>query len=290
MQTENKLSLDIKHYIDSDYSAESNFRYKYYLVIAQNQMISVLADEQINRIVSVKTYSNKLISFLDMSYNDLKEFTEITDDFLPAYKSKTAIIANDSGILVPDSLNNINELEAYYKINKNTFENSQILYNRIDFQGIVNVFNIRNEISKFIRFNMPTAEIIHQSLLFVKACSYLNFEPSANNLYLHINADSIELLQFIDGNLNFYNSFKFDNQTDIVYYILAVAEQLNITNDFRLIIYGNIESSDSLFVLLGKYCKNMHLGKRNTRFTVPMALENVPEHYYFTALNVLLCE
>jgi hypothetical protein len=149
MQTENKLSLDIKHYIDSDYSAESNFRYKYYLVIAQNQMISVIADEQINRIVSVKTYSNKLISFLDMSYNDLKEFTEITDDFLPAYKSKTAIIANDSGILVPDSLNNINELEAYYKINKNTFENSQILYNRIDFQGIVNVFNIRNEIVFF---------------------------------------------------------------------------------------------------------------------------------------------
>jgi Protein of unknown function (DUF3822) len=290
MQTENKLSLDIKHYIDSDYSAESNFRYKYYLVIAQNQMISVLADEQINRIVSIKTYSNKLISFLDMSYNDLKEFTEITDDFIPTYKSKTAIIANDSSILVPDSLNNINELEAYYKINKNTFESSQILYNRIDFQGIVNVFNIRNEISKFIRFNMPTAEIIHQSLLFIKACSYLNFEPSANNLYLHINADSIELLQFIDGDLNFYNSFKFDNQTDIVYYILAVAEQLNITNDFRLIIYGNIESSDSLFALLGKYCKNMHLGKRNSRFTIPMALENVPEHYYFTALNVLLCE
>lgn len=290
MQTENKLSLEIKHYIDSDYSTESNFRYKYYLVIAQNQMISVLADEQINRIVSVKTFSNKLISFLEMSYNDLKEFTEITDDFIPIYKSKTAIIADDSSILVPDSLNNINELEAYYKINKNIFQSSQILFNRIDFQGVVNVFNIRNEISKFIRFNMPTAEIIHQSLLFIKACSSLNLEPSTNNLYLNINSDSIELLHFIGGNLNFYNSFKFDNQTDMVYYILAVAEQLNITNDYKLIIYGNIESSDSLFALLGKYCKNMNLGKRNTRFTIPLALENVPEHYYFTALNVLLCE
>lgn len=290
MQTENNLLLDIKHYADSDYSAESNFRYKYFLVIAPQQMISVVADEQINRIVSLKTYTNKSASFLDMDYNDLKLYTEITNDFLPVYKSKTVIIADDSSIMVPDALNNVSELETYYKVNRKPFNNAQFLYHRLDFQHMVNVFNIRNEILKFVRFNMPTADIMHHSLLFVKACHFLSSSHADENLYLNINADSIDLLQFKDGQVNFFNSFKFDNHTDVVYYILAVAEQLGITNNLQLTIYGNVESHDSLFALLGKYCKNMHLGKRNTRFTYPIALENVPEHFYFTALNVLLCE
>jgi len=290
MQTENNLLLDIKHYADSDYSAESNFRYKYFLVIGPQQMISVLADEQINRIVSVKTFTNKSLSFLEMDYNDLKMYTEITNDFLPAYKSKTVIIADDAYIMVPDALNNVTELETYYKINRTPFSNAQILYHRLNFQGMVNVFNVRNEILKFVRFNMPTADLMHHSLLFIKGCFNLSATHAEKNLYLNINADSIDLLQFKDAKVNFFNSFKFDSHTDVVYYILAVAEQLGITNDMQLTIYGNVESQDSLFLLLGKYCKNMNLGKRNTRFSYPSALENIPEHFYFTALNVLLCE
>lgn len=290
MQTENNLLLDIEHYADSDYNAESSFRYKFFLVIAPQQMTVVIADEQINRIVSLKTFTNKKVSFLDMDYNDLKLLTQITDEFLPVYKSKTVIIANDASILVPDSLNNSVELETYYKINKKVLLLSQVLYNKLNFKHIVNAFNIRNEILKFVRFNMPTADIIHQSLLFIKACYNLPIQHSNENLFIYINPDYIDVLQFANDEVSFYNSFRFDNQTDIVYYILAVAEQLGITANLQLTIYGNIDSSDSLFALLGKYCKNMHFGKRNSRFSYPITLENVPPQYHFTALNVLLCE
>jgi hypothetical protein len=64
MQTENNLLLDIQHFADSDYDAESSFRYRYFLVIEQQQMISLIADEQLNRVVSVKIFSNKTVSFL----------------------------------------------------------------------------------------------------------------------------------------------------------------------------------------------------------------------------------
>jgi len=58
----------------------------------------------------------------------------------------------------------------------------------------------------------------------------------------------------------------------------------------NLIVYGEIDSNNSLFSLLEKYCKSMQLGKRNVRFTYPNAFDKIPNHHYFTALNVLLCE
>lgn len=290
MQTENNLLLDIQHFADSDYDAESSFRYRYFLVIEQQQMISLIADEQLNRVVSVKIFSNKTVSFLEMNYDELKVFTEISDEFLPNYKSKKVIIADDASILVPDTLINSVELEAYYKINHQVKQNSQVLSNMLDFQHVVNVFNIRNEILKFVRFNMPTAEIVHQSLLFVKACFSLQKSHDENTVYLQINRGNINLLQFKNEKMNFFNNFKFDGNTDIVYFVLAVAEELGINNDLNLVIYGNIDSSDALFSLLNKYCKNINMGKRNQLFTYPNSLQNIAEHYNFTALNALLCE
>jgi len=290
MQTENNLILDIQHFADSDYNVESSFRYKYFLLIAQHQLSSVIVDEQINRIVSFKTFSNNSLSFLNMSYNELREYQEISNEFLPIYKSKTVIIADSNCILVPDTLINLIALEDYYKINNKIKENSQVISNKLNFKHMANVFNVKNETLKFIRFNMPSADIIHQSLLFIKAC-YISLNTHAEtNVFIHINYDSVDLLQFKNDQVNFSNNFKFDNNTDIVYYVLAVAEELGISGDLNLIIYGEIDSNNSLFALLEKYCKSMQLGKRNVRFTYPNAFENIPEHHYFTALNVLLCE
>ena len=82
MQTENNLILDVQHFADSDYNAESSFRYKYFLIIAKQQMISIVADIQLNRIVSFKSFTNHSASFLDLSYNELNEFIEINKEFL----------------------------------------------------------------------------------------------------------------------------------------------------------------------------------------------------------------
>ena len=290
MQTENNLILDVQHFADSDYNAESSFRYKYFLMIAQQQIISIVADIQLNRIVSFRSFTNHSVSFLDMSYNELNEFNEISKEFLPAYKSKTVIIADSDCILVPDTLINLVALETYYKTNNKIKENSQVISNKLNFKHMANVFNVKNETLKFIRFNMPSADIIHQSLLFIKAC-YISLNTHAEtNVFIHLNYDSIDLLQFKNDQVNFCNNFKFDNHTDIVYYVLAVAEELGISGDLNLIVYGEIDSNNSLFALLEKYCKSMQLGKRNVRFTYPIAFDKIPDQHYFTALNVLLCE
>ncbi len=290
MQTENNLILDVQHFADSDYNAESSFRYKYFLIIAQQQMISIVADSQINRIVSFKSFTNHSVSFLDMSYNELNEFNEISKEFLPVYKSKTVIINDSDCILVPDTLINLVALETYYQVNNKIKENSQVLSNKLDFKHMVNMFNVNNETLKFIRFNMPSASIIHQSLLFIKACYISQNVHTETNIFIQVNDTSVDLLQFKNDQVNFCNSFKFDNHTDIVYYLLAVAEELGISSNLNLIIYGNIDSNNSLFSLLEKYCKSMQLGKKNARFTYPNAFDKIPEHHYFTALNVLLCE
>jgi predicted RNA-binding protein with EMAP domain len=137
---------------------------------------------------------------------------------------------------------------------------------------------------------MPSADIIHHSLLFIKACYISLNNLTENNVFIQVNKDNFDLLHFKNDQVNFFNNFKFNNNTDIVYYLLAVAEELGISGDLNLIVYGEIDSNNSLFSVLEKYFKNMQLGKRNLRFTYPIAFDKIPEHHYFTALNVLLCE
>ncbi len=108
--------------------------------------------------------------------------------------------------------------------------------------------------------------------------------PFSNNLTKNAQVSDLEIVHDADcGQNSKLNAATYGRG-------LWVTNTFSDTNNLQLTIYGNVESHDSLFALLGKYCKNMHLGKRNTRFTYPIALENVPEHFYFTALNVLLCE
>lgn len=291
MQTENKIQLEIKEFIDKDYNPESSFRYNYYLLISQNEMISVVGDVQINKIVSFKIFACKTCNFLEMKYDELKLITEITNEFKPVYKSKRVIICNEICTLVPNSLNNIVEMEKYFQVNHTILPNSQVMNCKLNIFNITSLFNLRNETLKFIRFNLPTADIIHQSLLFIKACEVQHDEiNSSKKLYINIHSNYFEILKIEGRQLKFYNNFKYESDTDVIYYILAAAEQLGISADFSLHLYGNIRADDTLYSLLKKYCNRILFGDRLTQFGYPESFYKIPSQFYFHSSSVLLCE
>lgn len=70
-------------------------------------------------------------------------------------------------------------------------------------------------------------------------------EPESHNIYVDINAAQVSLLNFNGAKLRFYNSFKTDGITDVLYYCLFAAEQLNMKPDrTTLIISGLCTDSD----------------------------------------------
>jgi hypothetical protein len=191
--------------------------------------------------------------------------------------------------LVPEALLNVVETEAYYKLSQKILPQSQILYCKMHVQQTAAIFNLRNELLKLIRFNMPMVDVYHASLLFIKAVENQGFEQAASKIHLHMHAGYFELLNFDQG-IKFYNNFTFETETEIVYYLLATAEQLQISHGCDVILYGNSTHMSELHNLLSKYVRSVQYGIKPKSFTFPISFKEFGEHQFFTESAALLCE
>lgn len=70
-------------------------------------------------------------------------------------------------------------------------------------------------------------------------------EPENNNIYIDINAGQVSVLNFDNTKLRFYNSFKTEGISDVLYYCLFVAQQLGIApNNASLTVSGICTDGD----------------------------------------------
>lgn len=69
--------------------------------------------------------------------------------------------------------------------------------------------------------------------------------PSPKTLYLNIGTERVEILNFAEGKLRFYNCFEFKNADELVYFASLVADELQLPqNGTKLIISGDSENGD----------------------------------------------
>ena len=291
MQAETLIPLNIKHYTDGDFVADSAFRYHFYLSIAKHKVSCIIADPLNVKVVSLKTFSNPEIDFFKINYDDWKKMSDVLQELKPAYKGKFVLIDNDDCLIAPESLCNIIELEAYYQLHKPVLDNSQMSYSKLHIFNTSAVFNLRNETIKFIRFEMPTADLLHQSQLFIKAIVKSQIEEKDKKIFVNVHEQHIEVLATDGQNLQFYNSFKYDTETDFVYYILSVAEQLGMeSNQIQIMLFGDITNKDGAFEMLKKYAARVQFGDKLQQYIYPDAFNQFSSHQHFVLSSCLLCE
>lgn len=271
------------------YSPADNGKYKYYLFFEAGHISSVIADEQNQQVMCMKVFTGEQVNFLALSYDEFKQITPLLDDMSNKYKEIRVVISNSACALVPEALLNVIETEAYYNLNHKSIPQSQVLYCKMHVQHTACIFNIRNELVKLIRFNLPLVDVNHASLLFIKAIEQQNFEQSASKIHLYVHSSYIELLNF-DKGIKFYNTFHFENEDEIVYYLLAAAENLQISHGLDVLLYGNLPIVSVLHEILAKYVRSVQFGIKPKKLTYPVAFNQFAEHQFFIESSALLCE
>jgi hypothetical protein len=74
-----------------------------------------------------------------------------------------------------------------------------------------------------------------------------------------------------------------------VYYLLATAEQLNISHGCDVVLYGNSTHMSELHQLLSKYVRSVQYGIKPKAFNYPLSFKQFGEHQFFTESAVPLC-
>ncbi|WP_426667991.1 DUF3822 family protein [Mucilaginibacter sp. McL0603] len=110
--------------------------------------------------------------------------------------------------------------------------------------------------------------------------------PSNHNLYLNIDSDKVEFLNYNDGKLRFYNSFEFKTPDELVYFTMVVAGELKVQpQNTSLILSGDISTDDENF---GRLSQFFHSAELNTLKTIDLPW-NIAAQNILTLTALSLC-
>jgi hypothetical protein len=110
--------------------------------------------------------------------------------------------------------------------------------------------------------------------------------PQNQDLYLNIDSDKAEFLNFNDGKLRFYNSFEFKTPDELVYFTMFVAGELKLQpKSITLSLSGDGNTDDENFIRLIKFFKHIELSDLKT-IDLPW---NIAANHVLTLTALSLC-
>ncbi len=170
------------------------------------------------------------------------------------------IYYNKTSTLVPSTLfdhkNSLNYLKYNTSINIDDIAaNDQVLNHEIN-----NVYIPNTEINNFIFEKFRTFDFFHYSSLIIEKISNELVENFSEKFFLNINDGFIDILFFKDKKLMFYNSYDYNSDEDILFYLLFCFSELKLNPDeIHTVFSGSIDLDSKLYELIYTYVRNVEL-------------------------------
>lgn len=170
------------------------------------------------------------------------------------------IFSNTLFALVPDVLYQEDKASDYIEFNNFLLPNDPIESQLIESLNIQFLYSYIEEIELQIKELFPekNIQISHSGYSLIQQLIAFSSEI---NYVVWFNFSSIEIVYFKEGKLVLYNFFETKTKEDILYYILFVAQQLNIDlNEEPMHIVGNIENHSETITMMKKYIRYVKIG------------------------------
>ena len=206
------------------------------------------------------TPENLLLKIKDIFNTD----TQLQNDF----SSVIVIHQNNLSVLVPNRYFNKKELASYLNFNIKKLTIDYIAFDPLELLESKNVYIPYVNINNYLFQNFGEFEYKHHSTVLIE--KLLN---STNNkektMFVNVSKTSLDIVVIENNQLILFNTFSYDTKEDFIYYILFVAEQLNLNvNEFSLHFTGKVNLEDAIYKITYKYIKNVYfLESNNTLFS-----------------------
>ncbi len=220
------------------------------------------------------TPENLLLKIKDIFNTD----TQLQNDF----SSVIVIHQNNLSVLVPNRYFNKKELASYLNFNIKKLTIDYIAFDHLEVLESKNIYIPYVNINNYLFQNFGEFEYKHHSTVLIE--KLLN---STNNIektmFVNVSKTSLDIVVIENNQLILFNTFSYNTKEDFIYYILFVAEQLNLNvNEFSLHFTGKVNLEDAIYKITYKYIKNVYfLESNNTLFSEL----NIASHSNFILLG-----
>jgi hypothetical protein len=257
-------------YLDPDFSPEKANEYTL-LVKADNTHFSF----------AIITGNKLLVLAEGLDVSELSGPADENDILFKSYGQSTIGLSVEAFTFVPVSLFNPDKVADFARF--------------LDVQGTEKVFSQPFDADNQVIFkagdpllNTITDKFDQKNIVFAPKgwVAAIRSQSSKNRLYLDIGTDRVEILNFSDGKLRFYNGFEFQNEDELVYFTSFVAGELQLaTDEITLILSGEVGADDKNHTRLGEFFNKVEL----SRTAVVDLPAQFPSHSFLALTALTLC-
>ncbi|MFV0248304.1 MAG: DUF3822 family protein [Tenacibaculum sp.] len=190
--------------------------------------------------------------------------TDLQQDFSNVF----AVHQNNLATVVPLAYFNRNKLKAYLQFTVKTLATDFLTYDSLKSINAYNVYIPYVNINNFIFQNFGEFKYKHHSsILIEKLKTHTNSFDKMPIIYAYVSTSQLDIIVFKQQILYLYNSFLYQTKEDFIYYILFVAEQLQLNpEELSLVFLGKIEKNFDLYNITYKYIRDVKFIKSYTSF------------------------
>jgi len=195
---------------------------------------------------------------------------------------------NNEFTMVPEAFALDTDMKSYLKFSSGKEQVKRSLQHHL--KNLNFCFTLEQELINYFERTFPNVSIRHLGAVSIDLF-FSQHSLKSNNLYLNIGDGYIELAAKQKTELLFYNVFNYENNEDILYYLLFTMEQFDLNPLYvRLSLAGQRNLPDDLIINIKKYIKQVEFCVTDPSVNLNGELSKLPQHYYFTLLNQHLCE
>ena len=251
----------------------------------------VIMEADTNTIIAMESYlSDDLTNENDIfsAFGKVFAFNKISGK---KFRSVTCIFENRDFALIPIGLFDEKESSTYLGFLHPIQQNCQILHDNLADNECVGIYSVSNYLIEKIKETWPEAKIVHESSVFLRHVSKLAKFEDLTRVYLYVKNRSFDLAVFKEGNLTFFNNFKFNTKDDFLYFLMFAIEQQKLSaEETPVCVSGMILGNSEILKLCERYIKDIRFIKNGRSIQVSETLKEIPSQYYYIPYQVLQCE
>ncbi len=249
-------------------------------------LVADLAQKEVTALTAIETPK---ATFFEQNIGELKN-TLNACEFVQAEFQQTAIIAETPYFtFIPEALFVPEKAEAYLKLVHKIPANYSVAYSRSSQR--VCIYAVHSAFIHNIKTIFAGATLYHYSQILLDALFNVTNKNTTNTLHVNLHSSYMDVVHINNNSLQFINTFPFEADTDIVYFLLSVAEQKKMDNNkLNVMLSGEVSNSSALVQMLKKYIPEVQMQQRPHDFVYPAAFREFQEQQYYTSIAVLLCE
>jgi len=281
-------AFTLKKYIDRDAIENHIHHSTLFLYFSSKTLKVIIASKSKNAVLGLFIFE-VTDDFFKKSELDIESILNTLDFDKHGFSNIKIIVENNLHTLIPEALFIAEKADSYLKLNQTLSNDSKVLFNRLP-KNMVNIFAISESFYNTIKAIFPQSEITHVVELLQQFFNSFSHKENKDNIYVNIHDSTIDIAHLKNNDLNFFNTFKVDADTDIVYFILSIAEHLKLNQDkLHISLFGDVSSSSSLIGLMKKYIPHVELMKRPDTFSYPASFREFQDQQHYLQINSLLC-